>query len=294
MLENICVVMVTYNRLEWLKKSINCLLDQEIKFSTIIVVDNASTDGTDLYLEEIKSKNDNLYVLKMNKNLGGAGGFFEGIKFYMETFEEGWISLMDDDCIVNKKFVKKWKNLEKIKDYTYTPFVYNIEDGKLNRLFSKNMRKVNEKIYEKDIFPFNGFTIHSSFIKKIGLPEKDYFIYGDDYEYCYRVLKNGGKNLAVKELELEHPNKTDCLEKRKGLKIAKNNLTILTAYYGTRNMILNKKKYKSLMKYSWYKMVMLIGYRLFIYLYLNERKLLKVCMQGVKDGLMMNKKRRVY
>lgn len=292
--ENISVIVVTYNRLEWLKRNLKSLLEQEIKFTTIIIVDNASTDETASYLEIIKKDCSNLFVLKMTKNLGGAGGFFEGMKFYMDNFKEGWISLMDDDCIIDKSFVKELKNLKKSKNYTYTPFVYNIEDNNLNRLFSKNLEEQGNEIYKKDVFPFNGFTIHTSLIRKIGLPEKDYFIYADDYEYCYRVLKNGGKNLAVEKLKLKHPNKTDCLEKRRGLKIAKNNLTILTAYYGTRNMILNKKKYKGLMKYSWSKMVILIVYRLFIYSYLVEKKLLKACILGIKDGIIGNKKGRIY
>ena len=43
-------VTVTYNRLEKLKKNIECLLKQSKQLDAIYIIDNASTDGTKEYV----------------------------------------------------------------------------------------------------------------------------------------------------------------------------------------------------------------------------------------------------
>ena len=288
--ENLSVIIVTYNRLEWIKKSLEKVLNQSLKFKEIIVVNNASTDGTGEYLNSLEG----IKVLNMQTNLGGSGGFYTGMKFFIDNDFDGWVTLMDDDCLLEEKFVEKFLlKVKKDKKNSYIPFVFNIENKKVNRLFSKKLIKIAENLYQKDSFPFNGFIVHKDLIKEIGLPVKEYFIYGDDYEYCYRILRSGGKNNAMANIKLYHPNKTDGIILRKGMKIAKNELIKFTAYYGTRNTILNKKKYGKIMQYSYLRLSLLILYRLFIYTYLNEKELLYACLLGIKDGLRGNMERKI-
>ena len=52
----ISVVMPTYNQIEYLKKSIQSVIDQSYKNWEIIVVDNESTDGTYAYLKSVENK----------------------------------------------------------------------------------------------------------------------------------------------------------------------------------------------------------------------------------------------
>ena len=94
---NNAVVIVTYNRLELLKECLACVCRQTIPFSRVIVVDNHSTDGTRDYLERredtyilqvsdqeketAKTKEDKkIWVLEEAENLGGAGGFYDGLR----------------------------------------------------------------------------------------------------------------------------------------------------------------------------------------------------------------------
>ncbi|MCB9247374.1 MAG: glycosyltransferase [Ignavibacteriales bacterium] len=89
----IAAVVVTYNRLGLLKECIDSLRGQTRKLDEIIVVNNDSKDGTKEWLEEQKD------VTKIHQeNLGGAGGFHNGMK---AAYEKGydWIWLMDDDCL---------------------------------------------------------------------------------------------------------------------------------------------------------------------------------------------------
>ncbi|MBK6915081.1 MAG: glycosyltransferase [Ignavibacteriales bacterium] len=87
----ITAVVVTYNRLELLKQCIESIRNQTQKLDKIIVVNNDSIDGT---FEWLNSQEDITHINQ--KNLGGAGGFYTGIKTaYNNGFD--WIWCMDDD-----------------------------------------------------------------------------------------------------------------------------------------------------------------------------------------------------
>ena len=100
-MKEVVAIVVTYNRKEFLKKSIKALLEQErAELCDILVVDNASTDGTrDEILELINSRK--IIYANTGENLGGAGGFNYGVKEALKLgYKYMW--LMDDDCIVYK------------------------------------------------------------------------------------------------------------------------------------------------------------------------------------------------
>jgi len=72
--EKICAVVVTYNRRQKLAECIRSLLDQTVECD-IIIVDNASTDGTRAYLYELGYSNHQcIRYLGLQENLGGSGG----------------------------------------------------------------------------------------------------------------------------------------------------------------------------------------------------------------------------
>ena len=103
---DICCIIVTYNRLQLLKESINSVSMYKDKIKKIIVVNNASTDGTTEYLDNICNSENKLVHVKLEKNIGGSGGFYEGIKKSFE-YNCDWVWIMDDDTIVKKGFFRK-------------------------------------------------------------------------------------------------------------------------------------------------------------------------------------------
>lgn len=75
----VAAVVVTYNRKELLRQNLAALLNQEDYSTDIIIVDNASSDGT----ADIISKEFNVsQVVYKNTgaNLGGAGGCQYGVR----------------------------------------------------------------------------------------------------------------------------------------------------------------------------------------------------------------------
>ena len=98
---NVAAVVVTFNRLEKLKKVLASLESQTFLPKALIIVDNASTDGTADYLHEyqdafsLKGKVE-LRIVTLPKNVGGAGGFSAGMR---EGYQMGldYVWIFDDD-----------------------------------------------------------------------------------------------------------------------------------------------------------------------------------------------------
>ena len=89
-------IVVTYNRRDLLIECVNALLNQTEQVD-IMVIDNASTDGTEGALQGYRDQKHVQYI-NTGKNLGGAGGFNFGIrKAYEQGYKYFWI--MDDDTI---------------------------------------------------------------------------------------------------------------------------------------------------------------------------------------------------
>ena len=75
----IAAVVVTFNRKEYLVKNIEALLAQVNAPMDILIIDNASTDGTEETIRHYMDAGQILYE-NTGENLGGAGGFNFGIR----------------------------------------------------------------------------------------------------------------------------------------------------------------------------------------------------------------------
>jgi len=90
----VAAVVVTYNRKDLLIQCIEALLNQTRPPDEIIVVDNSSTDGT---YQIIPHRFPHVTYVRLPENIGGSGGFHEGMKL---AHEKGYdcIWVMDDDA----------------------------------------------------------------------------------------------------------------------------------------------------------------------------------------------------
>jgi len=93
MSESTCAIVPTAGRREVLSECLEALLRQTSPPDTIVVIDNASEDGTGIMLRE---KFPGVQVLRLPENTGAAGGFYWGCKW---AYERGyhWMWFLDDD-----------------------------------------------------------------------------------------------------------------------------------------------------------------------------------------------------
>ena len=104
------VVMVTYNRLDKLKVALTAYENQARKPDYIIVVDNHSSEDTEIFLDEWSKKcpiaNN---VIRTEENLGGAGGFYEGMRAALGE-KLDWLWIADDDAFPEEHALEVLEN----------------------------------------------------------------------------------------------------------------------------------------------------------------------------------------
>ena len=200
--KKVCAVVVTYNRLCLLRKCIDSLLSQSYRNFDIVVVNNGSTDGTKDYLDSIER------VISIHQeNLGGAGGFYAGMKYaYEQGYDAVW--MMDDDGICDKN---ELKHLVYYADKYHLDVAnalvvskddpFRLYDGSS---FDRELMTNKEVVIGKTR-AFNGTLIQKSVLEKLGLVKKELFIYGDDREYIARVDKYGLKRGTILSAIHYHP-----------------------------------------------------------------------------------------
>lgn len=279
---SVCAVVVTYNRKELLWECLESLKYQSKHLDAIYIVDNASIDDTPQFLKEkgylteipqsfdkswekdfviknnLKGNDLIIHYYRSNRNLGGTGGFYEGIK---RSYEKGyeWLWIMDDDAEPKKNA------LLKLFEYTSENAVSAVANLVLdtnneiqlyhnaNLNFSSYISFVStlkisdfdNKVLKIDMSSFVGILISKKCIEKVGFPKKELFIYEDDIEYSIR-LKTCGKILLVTDSVIIHKAKHKKNEIRKFFNRNYNKIPIKDywrVYFGLRNYVWIRKKY---------------------------------------------------
>ena len=96
-------VIVTYNRLDSLKEAVTKTLFQP--FSSIVIVNNASTDDTRPWLDSLVDQR--LIILHTTENCGGSGGFYTALAWISKNVvhDDPWVVLYDDDSFPSDGFL---------------------------------------------------------------------------------------------------------------------------------------------------------------------------------------------
>lgn len=221
---NIGVVVVTFNRCEKLKKALESYDNQINKPKYIVVVNNKSTDGTEEYLSNWKNEDNGIdkYVLNLEENMGGSGGFYAGLKKSLELDAE-WVWVADDDaypkndCLFKINEFLEGKSKEELDNISAVCGVVRNADNSIDfdhrRRIKVNSVSVKEEAvsaseYEKESFELDmlsyvGSAISKKAMEKVGITEKDYFIHFDDSEHGYR-LSRVGKIICLTDVEITH------------------------------------------------------------------------------------------
>lgn len=189
--KKVLAVVVTYNRKKLLKECISALLSQSYEQLQILIVDNASTDGTEEVVKQFAEPQIN-YV-NTGANLGGAGGFQFGIREGMKMGAD-YLWLMDDDSIPTTSALQNLMfSAKNLGNFGFLSSKVLWKDHSMCRM---NIPKVSmyHKLRNFDGSPkriematFVSFLIPTKVVKQVGLPIKEFFIWSDDLEYSSRI-----------------------------------------------------------------------------------------------------------
>lgn len=189
----ILAIIITYNRLELLKECIKALFHSTV-LCDILVVNNASTDGTKEYLDKLTNNfGIKIYVYNMDANLGGAGGYNFGIKKGVElSYKYLW--LLDDDAMVTKNALEELLKVDKeLKgEYGFLSSKVVWTDGNIcktnvqRKAVARKIKDFNSHIVECDFCSFVSCFVKAEMVRLVGLPIKEFVIWTDDLEWTRR------------------------------------------------------------------------------------------------------------
>ncbi|MCD7133327.1 glycosyltransferase family 2 protein [Limosilactobacillus balticus] len=192
--KKIAAVVVTYNRKKLLAECIDALLAQTYRNLDILVIDNASTDGT---REIVKAfKNPQIRYINTGENLGGAGGFQFGVKQGVNA-EYDYLWLMDDDSIPTPNALEKLiETADTVGNFGFLSSKVLWKDQSLCKMnipkvsLNHKLTNFNGNKPKKIIMgTFVSFLVPVKVVKEIGLPIKEFFIWADDFEYSRRISR---------------------------------------------------------------------------------------------------------
>ena len=226
--------------------------------------------------------------MKINITLFKYDHIYEGIKIAL-NYDLDYLLLIDDDAILdsnyNDEIAKHIKNDKGIYAFSGTVMTDGKIQGEHRKYLKRGFKCLNskEEEYKKEYFDYElstfcGLYVSMEIIKKIGLPEKDFFIWFDDTEYSLRILKYS-KIRNINTAILNHKTK-----------LVANAGFSWKSYYGLRNQIVIIKKYYSklvLIKNIFKMKKMILGGKILAEIKKNDYycKVSKMYEDALKDGL---------
>ena len=193
----VCAVVVTYNRRALLLECLAAVAAQTVPVDRVLVVDNASTDGTAAL---VRDAHPGVELLELPENGGSAGGFHAGMRqAHAAGFE--WLWLMDDDTIPSPTALQELlAAAASLPDGPPALLASRIvwTDGRLHPMnlpgFERGRPDVVVAAAQRRLLAlrtatFPSLLVHRTAVDRHGLPLAGYFLWSDDIEYTARILR---------------------------------------------------------------------------------------------------------
>ena len=218
----VAAVVVTYNRRDLLLESLAAVLAQTRAPDTVIVVDNASEDGT---AAAVRDKFPAVRLAELRRNSGGAGGFAGGMALALADGAD-LIWLMDDDTVpepgalsallgARDRMAAQDRSAGRPPALVASQVLWT--DGRehpMNTPRRKPFAAKAERLAAAAVgcvpirsASFVSILVDAAECRRRGLPRADYFLWNDDFEFTTRLLR-GNTGLLCPASVVVHKTKT--------------------------------------------------------------------------------------
>ncbi len=327
MIEKISIITLTYgNRLPLLTSSIENWKQNINPLAQIIIVNNASSDD----LNPLK-KIPFVKILDFNENLGSALGFAKGLEYLHQNGYRGHILLLDDDNQVTHQFSEKvstcWTELNcsnsddaiacfrpqailqqrvlhredpsevfLVKN-TFLGFsIFNIIKNQLRKHKFSQLTPSTRPYAQIPMAPYGGLVFHADLLKRIGVPDASYYLYADDFEYTYRIARQGRifllRDAQVNDVQLSWDNEQIKSEKYLPIFLAQGDWRM---YYHVRNWdrFMHKINTNNQLIFKLNKWLYVIMLKLFSIFY-NKQSAYELFLSALEDSRNGNFGKKIF
>lgn len=203
-------VVVTFERPELLRACLAALGAQTRPPDAVLVVDNASADGTpDLLRDEFPG----VRVLRLAENIGAPGGFAEGMGVATAAGAE-LLWLLDDDTIARPDALERLLAARDLEpDAALLASVVRWTDGRLHPMNLPGPLRGDPAALAADVarglLPLRTSTFVSLLVtrealERFGPPLRHFFLWSDDLEFTARITRAGSRGYLVADSVVEH------------------------------------------------------------------------------------------
>ena len=250
----VVAAVVTYNRLTLVRRLV-ARLREVSSLDEVVVVDNASTDGTGEWLRQLDDPA--VVAVTLPDNRGGAGGFHEGLRRAVEEHDADLVWLMDDDGLPDSDCLDLLLAHRGGLDF-WGPVV--VDEADPDRLVfpirlpggtrvvhdrASVLRASRDGLVRDVVIPFNGVLVTRELAREIGYPREEFFIWGDDHEYRLRAERAGARIATVTDARVHHPSVGELgTPMMAGRTTYNHSPSDLKAYCMARNNTLNLREYR--------------------------------------------------
>ena len=220
------VVIPNWNGMRWLPKCIGALECQTVSCFEILVVENASTDGSLAWLQE-----HGVPYLKNERNLGFAGGVNAGIRMVKTPY----VILLNNDTEAEPGFVEALLDaVEKDRKlFAVSAMMLRVQDDSMiddagdsmslpGWAFQRGTEEPRSR-YEQGCEVFSacgGAAIYRmEYLEKTGLFDETHFAYLEDIDLCWRARLLGFRNRYCPEARVKHYGSATSGSKYNGFKV---------------------------------------------------------------------------
>jgi len=214
-MSKIFIIVATYNAIPWLSK---CF--KSTKPYSVVVVDNNSIDNT---VSFIKDNYTSISILPQKENIGFGAANNIGISYALRQGAD-YVFLLNQDAYLEKDTIEKLIEVHKKNDNfgILSPIHLNGKGDRLDQNFSNYvnyaanpdfysdfvLKKPLPIVYKVPFVNAAGWLISRQCLETIGGFDPVFFHYGEDDNYCQRVLFHGLKIGVVPKVFLKHDRET--------------------------------------------------------------------------------------
>ena len=216
-MQKIYAIVVTYNGKKWYDRCLGSLRDSETPVKTI-VIDNASSDGT---VEYIKAHFPNVHLIESKENLGFAKANNIGIQYAIDNNAD-YVFLLNQDAWIEKdtltELLRTFEDNENVG--IASPIHLNGGHTGLDKKFAHYMGEEfasdaflqkTKHYYRRPFINAAAWLIGRSCIETVGgFDTLLFFHYGEDDNYCQRVLYHGLNIIANTRCTICHDRKDNA------------------------------------------------------------------------------------
>lgn len=212
---SVLILVVNWNKRDYVIRLLESLNDIHYNNYKILVVDNASSDGS---VQSIKEAFPNADIIVNATNLGSTGGFNTGLKYAAEK-EYKYTWLLDNDAAVEKETLREMVDVMEHNDdvgicgctiYEYEKKDFLVECGsfistkaQLNGFCGKQF-KLPDEPYEVDFVVSCSALVHTKAAEEVNFMDERYFLFWDDVDFCIKLKTNGYKVVSVPNARAYH------------------------------------------------------------------------------------------